>query len=59
MQLPRPVEVLRDGTWRPGTLRAVRREPDGRWRGLATYRAADPLQQHYCWHSEDELRPRD
>jgi hypothetical protein len=35
--LPRPVEVLHDGHWVPGSLVAVRRERDGRWRGLVSY----------------------
>ena len=35
--LPRPVEVLHDGRWLQGSLLAVRRERDGRWRGLVSY----------------------
>src|SRR6478672_7595175 len=35
--LPRPVEVLHEGCWLPGSLLAVRRERDGRWRGLVSY----------------------
>ena len=35
--LPRPVEVLHDGRWVRGSLLAVRRERDGRWRGLVSY----------------------
>jgi hypothetical protein len=53
--LPRPVEVLHEGTWRSGALEALNHR-GGRWRGMVRY-SAEPGSTYLHWRDQDEIRP--
>ena len=52
---PRPVEVLHDGRWLHGWLKAYRRDGDA-WRGLVDYRDPVSLGHWLQWRPGRELR---
>jgi len=51
----RPVEVLHEGRWIPGTMMATRLDPDG-WYGLVGYTDPDTRQGYYRWCPKSHLR---
>jgi hypothetical protein len=53
--LPRPVEVVHQGRWVPGTLLAAYRFR-GRWRGVVRYSVA-PGEQYQQSRWAEDLRP--
>lgn len=53
--LPRPVQVLCEGTWYPGWLEDVRHDADG-WHGFVRY-TTGPDQRRLAWFGEAEIRP--
>ena len=55
---PREVEVLHDGRWQPGWLKAYSRDDNGGWRGLVDYRDPVTLGHWLQWRGEAELRRR-
>ncbi len=52
----RPIQVLVDGAWVPGSLIAWRRDPDAGWRALVQYTLA-PGMTYLHWRPAAEVRP--
>jgi hypothetical protein len=53
---PRQVEVLHDGRWLRGWLRAYMPDDNGGWRGLVDYRDPVSLGHWLQWRDGRELR---